>query len=107
MCLVGIDENHEDKMAGNKFYTQEQLEEAKLTLECLPDLTPNKISRTELLASLKENIITLSTSKGYTATEIKSALQTVGISVSEKSISDIIRASKSPAKKTNKDRSKA
>lgn len=86
-------------MAVTKFYTQEQREEAKLALECLPDLTPNKISRAELLDSLKENIITLSTSKGYTAAEIKSALQTVGIAVSEKAISDIIRASKSPVKK--------
>ena len=89
-------------MAGTKFYTQEQLEEAKLALECLPDLTPNKISRAELLDSLKESIITLAQSKGYTAEEIKSALQAVDISVSEKAISDVIRASKFPAKKRGK-----
>jgi len=89
----------EGYMAGTKFYTQDQLEEAKLALESLPDLTPNKIIRTELLESLKESIITLARSKGYTASEIKSALQTVDISVSEKAISDIIRATKPTAKK--------
>lgn len=89
-------------MAGTKFYTQEQLDEAKLALESLPDLTPNKISRTELLESLKENIISLAKSKGYTASEIKSALQMVDVSVSEKAISEIIRASKNPVKKRGK-----
>lgn len=89
-------------MAGTKFYTQEQLEEAKMALDSLPDLTPNKISRTELLESLKESIITLAKSKGYAASEIKSALQMVDISVSEKAISDIIRASKNPTKKRAK-----
>ncbi|MBC3219692.1 hypothetical protein [Serratia fonticola] len=89
-------------MAGTKFYTRDQLEEAKLALECLPDLTPNKISRAELLDSLKESIITLAKSKGYTAAEIKSALQAVNISVSEKAILDVIRASKFPAKKRGK-----
>ncbi|CAK6500821.1 hypothetical protein SERMPB_00066 (plasmid) [Serratia marcescens] len=92
----------EDYMAGTKFYTQDQLEEAKLALESLPDLTPNKISRTELLESLKENIISLAKSKGYTASEIKSALQMVDVSVSEKAISEIIRASKNPVKKRGK-----
>lgn len=87
---------------GSKFYTQEQLEEAKLTLENLPDLTPNKISRSELLDSLKENIITLSSAKGYSAAEIKSALQTVGVTVSEKSIMEIIREAKTPARKKKK-----
>lgn len=86
-------------MANRKFYTREKIEEARNTLDNLPDLKQDKISTTELLESLKSNIITLSASKGYSASEIKSALSAVGITVSARAISELIRASEAKKKK--------
>lgn len=90
-------------MAIQKFFTQEQLDLAKRKLEELPDLSPNKISRDDLLSSLSKDIVMLSTQKGYSASDIKSALELVDIRISEKAIQDIIRKEKtSPAKRTRK-----
>lgn len=88
-------------MAIQKFFTQEQLNLAKQTLEELPDLSPNRISRDDMLSSLSKDIVMLSTQKGYSAADIKSALELVDIRISEKAIQEIIRNEKSsPAKKT-------
>jgi len=55
-------------MAAPKIFTQQQLEDAKKSLSELPDLSPNKIPQSEFLEALKDQIITLSTQKGYTPT---------------------------------------
>lgn len=90
-------------MAIQKFFTQDQLNLAKQTLEELPDLSPNRISRDDLLTSLSKEIIMLSTQKGYSASDIKSALELVDIRITEKAIQEIIRMEKSnPAKKPRK-----
>ena len=85
-------------MTSKKFYTQEQIDNAKLSLSDLPDLTPNRISREDMLASLSQDIVTLSTEKGYSAADIKKALENLEISVSEKAITEVIRknSAKSP-----------
>jgi Tfp pilus assembly pilus retraction ATPase PilT len=90
-------------MTIQKFFTQEQLNLAKRKLEELPDLSPNRISRDDLLSSLSKDIVMLSTQKGYSASDIKSALELVDIRISEKAIQEIIRKEKSnTAKKPRK-----
>lgn len=86
-------------MANVRFYTQEQLESARKSLCELPDLKPNKLTTSDVLESLKEQIVTLSMEKGYSLADIKSALNVVGITASEKGINDILRASKQSQKK--------
>ncbi len=81
-------------MAYQKFFTTEQLELAKNKLDELPDLTADKITRSDALEKLKSSIITLANDKGYSAAEIKSALADVGMLLSEKSISELIRSEK-------------
>ena len=87
-------------MALQKFFTQEQLNLAKQKLETLPDLSPNRISRDDLLASLSKEIVVLFTQKGYSAADIKSVLELVDVRISEKAIQEIIRKEKaSPARR--------
>lgn len=81
-------------MAKSKTYTQEQLAAAKQKLDALPDLSKDKISTPELLASLKDQIIALSESKGYSVAEIKSALAMANIEASVKAISEVISSGK-------------
>ncbi|AVF38187.1 molybdopterin-guanine dinucleotide biosynthesis protein MobC [Rahnella sikkimica] len=81
-------------MAIQKFFTQEQLNLAKQKLEALPDLSPNRISRDDLLSSLSKDIVMLSTQKGYSAADIKSALELVDIRITEKAIQEVIRKEK-------------
>ena len=77
-------------MATQKTYTQEQLKKAQEALEALPDLSRDKITKPDFIDSLREQIITLSSSKGYSQAEIKSALASVGVIVSIQAISDLI-----------------
>lgn len=81
-------------MAKSKTYTQEQLESAKKNLAALPDLSKDKITTSELLAALKDQIVTLSVSKGYSIADIKSALTNASIDVSAKAISEILSSNK-------------
>ena len=74
-------------------FTQAQLEEARRALDALPDLSRDKIGKPELLESLKEQIMTLANAKGYTQAEIKSALETVGVTVTAKAISELLKVS--------------
>ena len=78
-------------MANTKFFTQDQIDNAKLALLDLPDLTPNRITREEMLTSLSDDIVTLSTQKGYSAADIKKALEGLDIQVSEKAIAEILK----------------
>ncbi|QOI58027.1 hypothetical protein [Rouxiella badensis] len=80
-------------MANTKFFTQDQIDNAKLSLADLPDLTPNRITREAMLTSLSDDIVTLSTHKGYSAADIKKALEGLDIQVSEKAIAEILKKS--------------
>lgn len=83
-------------MAKSKTYTQDQLEAAKQKLDALPDLSKDKISTPEMLAALKDQILALSESKGYSVSEIKSALEMADVQASVKAISEVIATSKKP-----------
>ena len=78
-------------MSNKKFFTQDQIDNAKLSLADLPDLTPNRITREEMLTSLSDDIVHLSTQKGYGAADIKKALEGLDIQVSEKAIAEILK----------------
>ncbi|AHK22080.1 mobilization protein (plasmid) [Yersinia similis] len=77
-------------MAINSYYTQEQLELAKMQLADLPDLNASRMTGKDVLANLREQLIDLSVKKGYSVTEIKSALDVAGITVSAKAIKETI-----------------
>ncbi|WP_421105850.1 mobilization protein MobC [Serratia marcescens] len=78
-------------MATKNQYSQEQVELAKVSLADLPDLSKERLSGKEVLDELKEQIILLATQKGYTAKDIKSALESCEIVVSERAINEIIK----------------
>lgn len=87
-------------MAAKNFYTHDQIELAKMKLDELPDLSKDKISSKDALDSLRAQIVVLATQKGYSAKEIKSALETCEIVVSERAIRDILSASNGSKKKS-------
>ncbi|ENR3228676.1 mobilization protein MobC [Salmonella enterica] len=87
-------------MAAKTFYTLEQIELAKIKLEELPDLSKNKIAGKDALESMKAQVVTLATQKGYSAKEIKSALEVCEIVVSERAIRDLLSSSSASKKKT-------
>ncbi|KQN49946.1 hypothetical protein ASE93_23495 [Serratia sp. Leaf50] len=89
-------------MANTKFFTQDQIDNAKLALLDLPDLTPNRITREEMLTSLSDDIVTLSTKKGYSAADIKKALEGLDIQVSEKAIAEILKKSAGKSTRSRK-----
>lgn len=77
-------------MAVRNVFTQEQLDEARLKLENLPDLTPQRITRDGALEKLKDSILVLAKEKGYTVSDIKSVLDEMEFRFSEKAISAVI-----------------
>lgn len=91
-------------MSSSKFYTRDEIEHARKTLSNLPDLAENKITSLDALAALKDQIVELACLKRYSAAEIKSALESVGVSLSERAIRDVIREGKESKhkRKTNK-----
>jgi len=77
-------------MAVRNVFTQQELDEARSKLEQLPDLTPQRITRAAALENLKETILMLAKEKGYTAADIKSALDAMEFKFSEKAIAAVI-----------------
>ncbi|WP_387691511.1 mobilization protein MobC [Photorhabdus sp. RM71S] len=86
-------------MAANTFYTKEQIKIAKLQLEELPDLTETRLTGKDVLENLKTQIFELATKKGYSVKDIKSALGTCKINVSERAIKDVLNSPKGNKKK--------
>lgn len=91
-----------EKKTDKKWYTEEDVELAKVALGELPDLSKKRLTKSSVLEQLKPQIISLSDSKGYSAEDIKSALDSVGITVGLKSIRDIISSKKKPARSTRR-----
>ena len=81
-------------MADKKWFTKDDVEMAKLALNDLPDLTEQRMTKSDVLDQLKEHIITLSSSKGYSVEDIRSALETAGIKTSTKAIREILSTRK-------------
>jgi len=83
-------------MADKKWFTTEDIEVAKMALDELPDLKEKRLTKSDVLEKLKEQIITLSTSKGYSVEDIRSALETAGVKTSTKAIREILSTRKKP-----------
>lgn len=81
-------------MAKQKTYTQDELELARQKLSELPDLSRNKIGQAEALEQLKDQIIVLSSQKGYSVQEIRESLDSVGVKTTAKAISDLLAVRK-------------
>ncbi|ECC5825343.1 molybdopterin-guanine dinucleotide biosynthesis protein MobC [Salmonella enterica] len=86
-------------MMDKKWYSVEDIELAKAALDELPDLTPTRLTRSDVLEQLKDKIVELSLKKGYSVEDIRSALDTAGIKASTKSVRDVLNsAKKSPSR---------
>lgn len=57
-------------MTDKKWFTKDDVEMAKLALNDLPDLTEQRMTKSDVLDQLKEQIITLSSSKGYSVEDL-------------------------------------
>lgn len=93
-------------MADKKWFTSEDVEVAKLALDDLPDLTEKRLTKSDVLDKLKDQIVLLSGQKGYSVEDIRSALETVGIQTSVKAIREILNAQKNASKSTGNSRRK-
>jgi len=81
-------------MADKKWFTSDDVELAKSALDELPDLTEKRLTKSDVLEKLKDKIILLSGQKGYSVEDIRSALDSVGIQTSVKSIREILSSQK-------------
>lgn len=81
-------------MTEKKWFTKDDVEMARMALSELPDLTEQRMTKSDVLEQLKEHIITLSSSKGYSVDDIRSALETAGIKTSVKAIREILNTQK-------------
>ena len=79
-------------MTTRKFFTQQELDEAKNQLENLPDLSRNRITREGAIEHLKETILMLAKERGYSVADIKSSLDAMKFNFSAKAISGVINA---------------
>ncbi|EEB6817159.1 molybdopterin-guanine dinucleotide biosynthesis protein MobC, partial [Salmonella enterica] len=52
-------------MTDKKWYSVEDIELAKSALSEMPDLTPTRLTKSDVLEQLKEQIVELSLKKGY------------------------------------------
>jgi hypothetical protein len=92
-------------MAEKKWYSMEDVEFARSSLDDLPDLTKKRLTKSDVLVQLRDKIIELADHKGYSVNDIRSGLENAGIEASVKSIREILnsrkkrRASKLPAPK--------
>lgn len=81
-------------MAEKKWYSTEDVELAKSSLDELPDLTKTRLTKTDVLEQLKDKIIELANSKGYSIEDIRSALESAGIPTGVKAIREILNSRK-------------
>lgn len=94
-------------MAEKKWYSVEDVEQAKNSLSELPDLTPTRLTKSDVLEQLKEKIIELADNKGYSIEDIRSALSHAGIQTSAKSIREILNSRKKVQSRAPVSRKKA
>lgn len=89
-------------MTDKKWYSVEDIELAKSALSEMPDLTPTRLTKSDVLEQLKEQIVELSLKKGYSVEDIRSALDSAGIKASAKSVRDVLNSTKKSASRTSR-----
>ncbi|EHZ2638683.1 molybdopterin-guanine dinucleotide biosynthesis protein MobC [Salmonella enterica] len=91
-------------MTDKKWYSVEDIELAKAALSEMPDLTPTRLTKSDVLEQLKEQIVELSLKKGYSIEDIRSALDSAGIKASARSVRDILNSTKKSPLRTSRTR---
>ncbi|HAH4032656.1 TPA: molybdopterin-guanine dinucleotide biosynthesis protein MobC [Escherichia coli] len=94
-------------MAGKKFFSDDDIEAARLALSELPDLTAKRKTLHDFLSAIRDDIIVLVRTKGYTLADIRSTLNEAGYEVGEKTLRDIIREAESKKTRRRSGRSSA
>lgn len=74
---------------------------ARERLSALPDLTRERLTRAEVLGQLRDDIRTLHRKKGYTLPELRQQLESVGLTVSEKTLRDLLDGGRPARRRTN------
>lgn len=82
-------------MVKKKFYSGSDVEMAKLALSELPDLTEERKSLHDFLGAIRDDILLLVRSKGYTIKDIRDTLKEAGFEVGEKALRETVREAES------------
>ncbi|EJO3599614.1 molybdopterin-guanine dinucleotide biosynthesis protein MobC [Salmonella enterica] len=82
-------------MASKKFYSDDDIQLAKAALSELPDLTAQRKTMRDFLDAIRDDIIVLVRTKGYTLADVRDTLKNAGYEVGEKALRDIIREAES------------
>lgn len=91
-------------MSDKKWYSEEDIVLAKDALSELPDLSKKRLTKTDVLEQLRDQIIELSEKKGYSIEDIRDALSTAGIPTSVKAIREILNSKKKTTSRATKTR---
>ncbi|MDX6917839.1 molybdopterin-guanine dinucleotide biosynthesis protein MobC [Pectobacterium carotovorum] len=91
-------------MSDKKWYSEEDISQAKDSLSDLPDLSKKRLTKTDVLEQLRDQIIELSEKKGYSIEDIRDALSTAGIPTSVKAIREILNSKKKPKNRVSRTR---
>ncbi|AZS59269.1 molybdopterin-guanine dinucleotide biosynthesis protein MobC (plasmid) [Pectobacterium parmentieri] len=94
-------------MSDKKWYSEEDISLAKDSLSELPDLSKKRLTKTDVLEQLRDQIIELSEKKGYSIEDIRDALSTAGIPTSVKAIREILNSKKKPTNRVSRTRKNA
>ncbi|HDN1492828.1 TPA: molybdopterin-guanine dinucleotide biosynthesis protein MobC [Escherichia coli] len=78
-----------------KFYSDDDIQLAKAALSELPDLTAQRKTLRDFLDAIRDDIIVLVRTKGYTLADVRDTLKNAGYEVGEKALRDIIREAES------------
>ncbi|HDR2529420.1 TPA: molybdopterin-guanine dinucleotide biosynthesis protein MobC [Enterobacter ludwigii] len=91
-------------MSKKAFYSDEDIELAKVALAGLPDLTPQRKSQKDFLNAIRDDLIALIKTKGYTVSDIQNTLKTAGYVITERALRDILREAEKnkPARKNRR-----
>lgn len=73
-------------MASKKFYSDDDIQLAKAALSELPDLTAQRKTLRDFLDAIRDDIIVLVRTKGYTLADVRDTLKNAGYEVGEKAL---------------------
>ena len=83
-------------MKPRKFYTDEDIELARTALNALPDLSETRKSRSDFLEAIKQDVVALIRTKGYTAEDVRQVLMDAGYPFSERALREMVKAAENP-----------
>lgn len=95
-------ETESQNKSERKWYTSDDVTSAKQKLGDLPDLRTQRLKSADVLKELVPEIQALAQTKGYSAEDIRLALEQIGISVAAKGIREIIAQGKKQGKRTTR-----